>query len=183
MKNLLRPLPLNAYVSPAQVAGRTPLTVRALEARRSRGKPPDWYVIDRRIAYMWGDIVEHLGNGRKPETLPPLLPDAYLSPAKVADYTPLTEDALEARRYRKKLPRWSKRDGRIFYRWSDVVEFFESRRRLPNAEMPRDLHIQGAEGGLTSKSVATLDPSCGSASPILRPVRYFWRQDHVTLRI
>ena len=58
------PPPPDVYLSPAQVAQRTPFTVRSLEAMRSRGKGPiPISRIGRRVVYKWSDVVEWLQSG------------------------------------------------------------------------------------------------------------------------
>jgi hypothetical protein len=46
------------YLSPAQVAERTPFTVKALEKMRALGKGPKWRRTGRRIVYEWSDVVD-----------------------------------------------------------------------------------------------------------------------------
>lgn len=45
------------YLSPAEVAKRTPFTVKALEVKRHKGEGPKWHACGRRIVYKWSDIV------------------------------------------------------------------------------------------------------------------------------
>ena len=45
------------YLSPAEVAKRTPFTVKALEVKRHKGEGPKWRSCGRRIIYKWSDVV------------------------------------------------------------------------------------------------------------------------------
>ena len=48
---------VSEYLSPAQVARRSPFTVKALERLRHLGRGPRWYRCGRRIVYKWSDVV------------------------------------------------------------------------------------------------------------------------------
>jgi hypothetical protein len=51
------------YLSPAEIADRTPYTVKALETQRHKGKGPKWQACGRRIIYKWSDVVAWIENG------------------------------------------------------------------------------------------------------------------------
>ena len=57
------PAPLD-YLSPADVAKRTPFTVKALEVKRHKGEGPKWHACGRRIIYKWSDVVAWIEGAR-----------------------------------------------------------------------------------------------------------------------
>jgi hypothetical protein len=61
----LASIPHDTYLSAADVAARTPFSLKSLEKKRALGLGPKCSIVGRRVVYKWADVVAWIeGSGR-----------------------------------------------------------------------------------------------------------------------